>query len=239
MPEKGLFYVVKFVLKGYYCINKYWELNSFGPWPNPAGSLVAWHLSSLVVGRVKIFFFADRSIAWQHFTAIAGDDSAVCNICQKVIKMGPSRCFQAFEKSSWNYVYVLVMMDGWAFWFSTDSTNILENILKTRCTTGLLNHTKRQHPAEWASGSKSGQKQIFQRKTTGQDFARSTIRSSNKRSKAWRSWIEKLIARHSERLFEAGISPNLILEMKPHAPFALERFDKEKTLEIQTIRWQK
>ena len=27
--------------------------------------------------------------------------------------------------------------------------------------------------------------------------------------------------------------------MKPHAPFALERFDKEKTLEIQTNRWQK
>ena len=40
--------------------------------------------------------FANRSIAWQHFTAIPGDDSAECNICQKVIKMGASRLFLHF-----------------------------------------------------------------------------------------------------------------------------------------------
>ena len=38
----------------------------------------------------------NRSIAWQYFTAILGDDSAECNICQKVIKMGASRLFLHF-----------------------------------------------------------------------------------------------------------------------------------------------
>ena len=43
---------------------------------------------------VSLFIFRSflyRSIAWQYFTAIPGDDNAKCNICQKVIKMGASR----------------------------------------------------------------------------------------------------------------------------------------------------
>ena len=43
-----------------------------------------------------IIILVNRSIAWQHFTAIPGDDSAECNICQKVIKMGASRLLLHF-----------------------------------------------------------------------------------------------------------------------------------------------
>ena len=61
-----------------------------------------------------------------------------------------------------------------------------------RCTTGLLNHTKRVHPEEWANRSRSERKtdrKMEQRSTTtssSKPFARSPTRNTNKRSKAWR-----------------------------------------------------
>ena len=121
-----------------------------------------------------------RSIAWQHFTAIPGDDSAECNICQKVIKMGASRCCHYL-------IFSLSLTRCKLCHGCSDKFQPLKIRLSlSRCTTGLLNHTKRQHPAEWASGS-SGQ----QRKTTadGQTFVRGTTRNPNKRSKAWRCKI--------------------------------------------------
>ena len=61
-----------------------------------------------------------------------------------------------------------------------------------RCTTGLLNHTKRVHPEEWANRSRDlgqAERKMNQRSTTtssSKPFARSPTRNTNKRSKAWR-----------------------------------------------------
>ena len=113
----------------------------------------------------------NRSIAWQHFTAIPGDDSAECNICQKVIKMGASRLLLHFTLN----------LNYWDVCEIPTFENLKLNL--SRCTTGLLNHTKRQHPAEWADGS-SGQQIVGQRRAFGRG---GTTRNPNKRSKAWRS----------------------------------------------------
>ena len=70
---------------------------------------------------------------------------------------------------------------------SKDYKNAAKDYNTAKASNGAqapFNHTKRQHPSEWASGS-SG----HQRKTTadGQTFVRGTTRNPNKRSKAWRS----------------------------------------------------